>query len=169
MISLAELNVLPASEFIVVLGGIFEHSPWVPERVAAQRPFATRQQLLDAMRAAVEGATAAEKLALIRAHPRLGVRGVRKTALTPASAGEQRRAGLDDATPDELTRLEELNGAYLRRFGYPFILAVRGHDPISILRELELRLAAPASEEERTALMQIGLIAEFRLADLVPT
>lgn len=167
MIRLAELNVLPVSEFIEVLGGIFEHSPWVPERVAAQRPFATREQLFDAMRSVVERATAAEKLDLIRAHPRLGVRGVRKTALSPASASEQRRAGLDEASPEELARLEELNGAYLRRFGFPFILAVRGHDPPSILRQLERRLAAPESEETGTALLQIGLIAEFRLAELV--
>jgi OHCU decarboxylase len=167
MIRLAELNALPVDGFVASLAGIFEHSSWVAERVVTQRPFATRDQLLEAMRAVVEQATAAEKLALIRAHPRLGVRGASRTTLTPASAGEQRRAGLEEATPAELTRLEELNGAYLHRFGFPFILAVRGHDPASILTQLERRLAAPEPEEVRTALEQIGLIAGFRLADLV--
>ena len=153
--------------FVTRLRGIFEHSPWVPERVAPQRPFASRQHLLGAMCAAVEAATPAEQLALIRAHPRLGARGAVRNALTPASATEQRRAGLTDCTPEEIERLEALNSDYGNRFGFPFIVAVRGHDPPSILEAMRQRLGNTADEERRTALIQIGLIAGYRLAELV--
>ena len=123
------LNALPAEAFVAQLQGIFEHSPWVAERVAGLRPFATREQLHQAMCAAVDAATSAQQLALIRAHPKLGARGAVRAALTQASATEQRRAGLTDCTPEELERLEALNTAYGNKFGFPFIIAVRGHDP----------------------------------------
>src|SRR5208283_2826729 len=71
MIALDQLNALPPGDFVAALAGIFEHSPWVAERVQTQRPFASRLQLLDAMRAAVHDAPLAEQLSLIRAHPKL--------------------------------------------------------------------------------------------------
>jgi OHCU decarboxylase len=167
MISLAELNALPPPQFVARLAGVFEHSPWVAARVAAARPFASVSQLLDAMCAAVAAATAAEQLALIRAHPQLGSRAGTDGALTQASAREQRRAGLSGVTAAEAVRLEQLNAQYLHQFGFPFILAVKGHDPQSILARLEERLAADAAQEQRTALREIGLIAGYRLADLI--
>jgi OHCU decarboxylase len=166
MISLAELNAASAGEFVARLGGIFEHSPWVAARVAAQRPFASCRQLQEAMCAAVARATAAEQLALIRAHPTLGSRG-RRAALTDNSAREQRRAGLDACTPEDFARLDRLNAAYLEKFAMPFILAVRGLDPAAIIDCFERRLANEAPVERRTALEEIGLIAGYRLADLV--
>lgn len=161
------LNALPAEAFVAQLQGIFEHSPWVAERVAGLRPFATREQLHQAMCAAVDAATSAQQLALIRAHPKLGARGAVRAALTQASATEQRRAGLTDCTPEELERLEALNTAYGNKFGFPFIIAVRGHDPTSILAAMERRLGHTAEAERQTALQQIGLIAGYRLAELI--
>ncbi|MGA2562829.1 MAG: 2-oxo-4-hydroxy-4-carboxy-5-ureidoimidazoline decarboxylase [Steroidobacteraceae bacterium] len=167
MITLEALNALPASEFIATLGGVFEHSPWVPERVAAMRPFATRAQLLEAMRAAVQAATPEEQLRLIRAHPQLAARGRNRLELTAASAREQQRAGLDAVTSAVLTQIEQLNAAYLEKFDFPFIIAVRGHDSASILENCRRRLANEEPQERRTALRQIELIAEYRLNDLV--
>jgi OHCU decarboxylase len=167
VITLAQLNALAPVEFAVTLGGIFEHSPWVAQRAAPGRPFASRLQLLDSMRATVDQATLGEQLALIRAHPKLGVRGPSVSQLTPASAGEQRRAGLHSSTPADGVRLEDLNALYLERFGFPFILAVRGHDPASIIANLERRLRNDSESERRTALSQIGAIAAYRLSDMV--
>ncbi|MFI4866007.1 MAG: 2-oxo-4-hydroxy-4-carboxy-5-ureidoimidazoline decarboxylase [Steroidobacterales bacterium] len=167
MITLAQLNALAPAEFAATLGGIFEHSPWVAQQAAAERPFSSRLQLLDSMRAAVDEATLAAQLALIRAHPKLGVRGPSVTQLTTASAGEQRRAGLHACAPADDDRLQQLNALYLERFGFPFILAVRGHDPASIIANLERRLRNEGESERRTALTQIGAIAAYRLADLV--
>jgi allantoicase len=167
VISLAKLNALPTQEFICKLAGIFEHSPWVAQRVVAARPFDSIQHLLEAMRTAVEKATPEEQLVLIRAHPRLKVSGRAREELTAASSSEQRGAGLDACAPAEAARLDELNAAYIERFSMPFILAVRGHTPASIIAACEERLANDAVSEQRAALREIGLIAGYRLADLV--
>ena len=167
MISLAELNALPTHEFILKLAGIFEHSPWVAQRVVTARPFDSRQHLLEAMRTIVEKATVEEQLALIRAHPKLKVSGRAREELTAASSSEQRGAGLDACTPAEAARLDELNAAYMEKFSMPFILAVRGHTPASVIAACERRLANDAVSEQHAALREIGLIAGYRLADLV--
>lgn len=167
MISLDEINHVPPAEFVSRLGGIFEHSPWVAERVTSARPFASRQQLLDAMRAAVDQAQPDEQLALIRAHPQLGLRGRARRDLTALSSSEQHGAGLDECDPADVARLAELNAAYLAKFAMPFIVAVRGHSPKSIIANCELRLTNDWAAEKATALRQIGLIAGFRLFDLI--
>ena len=167
MLTLREVNLVTVQEFTASLGGIFEHSPWVAERAAAHRPFASRLALLDAMRNVVAQATPGEQLALIRAHPRLGAKGRPAVELTVASAREQRKAGLDACTALDFALLGELNDAYLAKFGMPFILAVRGHDPASIISSCRQRLADGAAAEQEMALRQIGLIAGYRLADVI--
>lgn len=167
MISLAELNALPAHEFEAKLEGIFEHSPWVAQRVVAARPFDSPGHLLQAMQTAVEKATPAEQLALIRAHPKLRVSGRAREELTAASSREQRGAGLDACAPGEAARLDELNAAYVEKFSMPFILAVRGHTPQSIIAACERRLVNDPVSEQRAALREIGLIAGYRLTDRV--
>ena len=167
MITLEELNAAAPEQFSAALDGIFEHSPWIATRAAEQRPFASRPDLLDAMCAVVMTASADEQLALIRAHPELAGRAAIRNELTAASAHEQHGAGLDACTPQEFARLQELNGAYNEKFGFPFILAVRGHDRTSIIHAFEQRLHNDAATERRTALEQIARIAEFRLAAAV--
>jgi OHCU decarboxylase len=167
MIDLARLNEMAPGEFVAALGGIFEHSPWVAERAAAHRPFASRAQLLDCMRIVVLTASVEEQLTLIRAHPRLGARGRTLATLTTASQREQRRAGLDACSDEEYSRLLRLNEAYIAKFGFPFILAVRGHDPQSIIDCCVQRLDHDPLREHQAALAQIGLIAGYRLADAV--
>lgn len=167
MITLEALNTLPVDEFTSVLGTIFEHSPWVARRAATARPFSSRLELLYAMRAVVQAAPIEEQLGLIRAHPQLGARGRKRLELTEASAHEQRRAGLDACTDEEFAQLLLLNTAYVEKFAFPFILAVRGHDPDSILAAMSDRLNNDVEAERHTALTQIGLIGGYRLADLV--
>ena len=167
MIALQELNALPVEKVVAQLGAIFEHSPWVAERAAQARPFGSRQELLEEMRSVVLRASTEEQLALIRAHPQLGARGRNRARLTEASANEQRRAGLDACTDTEFARLMELNAAYVAKFSFPFILAVRGHTPESILNALQSRLNNEAAVERNAALHQIGLIGGYRLEDVV--
>ena len=153
--------------FTQTLGAIFEHSPWVAQRAAAARPFASRLDLLDAMRRVVDEAPLEDQLSLIRAHPQLGARGRKRQELTEASSSEQRRAGLDACSDEEFAELLRLNTEYVGKFDFPFILAVRGHDPTSILAFMRKRLNNSLEEERHTALTQIGLIGGYRLADLV--
>ncbi len=167
MITLETLNTLSVDAFTEILGTIFEHSPWVAQRASAARPFTSRLQLLDVMRGVVQKATVEEQLALIRAHPQLGARGRKRLELTEASSREQRRAGLDACTDEEFAALMRLNTAYVGKFSFPFILAVRGHDPRSILESMQSRIGNDEERERHTALTQIGLIGGYRLADVV--
>ena len=167
MITLSALNAMTTAEFVSALSGVFEHSDWVAQRAAAARPFDTVPRLLEALRSMVAHATEAEQLSLIRAHPELRAHSVQSPALTEASLSEQRRAGLEGATPAEGARLAELNGAYQQRFGFPFILAVRGLDPGSIIACCESRLRRERADEFATALDEIGRIAGYRLADRI--
>lgn len=167
MITLDDLNTLSVEAFTATLGSIFEHSPWVAQRAAASRPFASRLDLLDAMRAVVRDAPLTDQLNLIRAHPQLGARGRKRLELTEASSHEQRRAGLDACSDEEFAELMRLNAEYVEKFDFPFILAVRGHDPESILAFMRRRLNNSPEDERHTALTQIGLIGGYRLADLV--
>jgi len=167
VIALAQLNSLPPAQFADALDGIFEHSPWVAERVAARRPFGSVIELHAAMTSAVAEASGDEQLALIRAHPELAGRARVRTGLTAESAREQSGVGLDSCSPDEFSRLHELNKAYSEKFGFPFILAVRGHDRASIIAAFAERARNSVAAERHEALAQIGRIAWFRLADAV--
>jgi N-carbamoyl-L-amino-acid hydrolase len=167
VISLQELNALPAPQFVATLTGVFERSSWVAERVASAGPFASVLQLHQAMCATVVAAGPAEQLALIRAHPELAGRAAIGEELTPQSAGEQQGAGLSACTPQEFARLHELNAAYSGKFGFPFVLAVKGHTRASVLKAMRQRLDHGPEEERATALAEIGRIARFRLAELL--
>jgi OHCU decarboxylase len=167
VITLTQLNRSTPEEFVQSLSGIFEHSPWVAQRAVAHRPFSSRLRLLEAMREQVQQAAPAEQLALINAHPKLGARGRTRQQLTQASSSEQRRAGLDACSDEEFARLERINSTYLSTFGFPFVLAVRGHDPASILAQMQTRTGHERVRELHTALQQVGLIAAYRLADVV--
>lgn len=165
--TLAELNKMVPADFIAALGGLFEHSPWVAEGVVMARPFPTAQRLLDAMRKVVARAGERRQLELIRSHPKLGNRGPKPVILTEASNREQQRAGLEACSPFQYAQLERLNGEYVDKFGFPFILAVRGHTPESILEQCTERLERDAMSEQEEALKQIGLIAGYRLAEML--
>ena len=167
MITLEHLNLAPAPEFVAALGSIFEHSPWIPARITGARPFTSVLALHGALSTAVLEADAAAQLALIREHPELAGRAAVRGELTAASTGEQLGAGLSTCTPAQLARLQTHNAAYAVRFGFPFVLAVKGHTPDSVIAEFERRLPNAAADERRVALQEICRIAFFRLADLV--
>jgi allantoate deiminase/N-carbamoyl-L-amino-acid hydrolase len=167
MIPLKTLNDLPAREFVGALSSLFEHSPWVPERAAALRPFASNIALHHALCEAVIRADEAQQLALIRAHPELAGRAAIRGDLTPASTSEQKGAGLSACTREQFDRLHSLNAAYNARFGFPFVLAVKGHTPDTVIATLAERVTHHPDQERGVALREIFRIALFRLADLV--
>ena len=161
--TLSELNALDRPAFVDRLGGIFEHSPWVAERVFAQRPFPTLAELHEAMVNVVTAASDDERLALLKAHPDLGTR----APMNGASAGEQQRAGLDRLSSSDLERVERLNAEYRKTFGFPFILAVKDRSVQDVLAALESRSRSSKSEERAEALRQVCRIAKFRLYDVL--
>ena len=165
--TLWEINRISAGAFTTALGGIFEHSPWVAERASAARPFAGIAALHDAMMAAVRAAPDDMQLALIRAHPELAGKAAIRGELTADSTLEQTRAGLNQCSADELARLTALNAAYNAKFGFPFILAVRGYDRAGILREFARRVELDRDQEFEEALAQIARITRLRLDALL--
>ena len=158
-----DLNSLDQEHFVAAIGWIFEHSPWVAERAFDARPFPSLDALHVAMTEQVENATFAERLALLQAHPDLGAR----ARLSAASTEEQAGAGLDGLTPSEFEQLHRLNAAYRSRFGFPFLLAVKGSTKHDILRSLQARIESSAEDEYREALRQVYRIARFRLEDII--
>ena len=165
--SLEELNTLDRAGFAAALGTIFEHSPWIAERAWDRRPFADDDDLMNAMLAVVDAASVDEKLALIRAHPDLAGKAARAGALTEHSTAEQAGAGLDRLSDEEFRRFHRLNNAYKARFGFPFVIAVRGHTRETILAAFETRLINDQAAELAEALHNIGLIARFRLDEVL--
>lgn len=159
--TLADVNGFDKERFVEALGFVFEHSPWVAERAWRQRPFATLDDLHAAMVAEVAAATEHEQLALLQAHPDLGVRAGQ--TMSDASMREQAGAGLNRLTPEELDRLRRLGSAYRNRFGIPFLFAVKGSAKHDVVKALEARLSASRDQELAEALRQVYRIAKFRL------
>ncbi|MTI17532.1 2-oxo-4-hydroxy-4-carboxy-5-ureidoimidazoline decarboxylase [Rhodobacteraceae bacterium RKSG542] len=165
--SLEAVNALSQDEFVDVFGDIAEHSPWVAEKAAAYRPYASRGDVIDSFAKGMNGADEGAQLALIRAHPDLAGKAARAGQVAEASRNEQAGAGLDQLTDEEFQRFTELNDAYKARFGFPFILAVKGATKHIILEAFEKRLQNSAQEEFAEALTQIARIFRFRLEDAV--
>ena len=169
-VTIEQINAAPPAEAARLLDGLYEHSPWIAERAAAARPFASLAQLKLALVRAVREAGREAQLGLIRAHPELAGKAMVAKTLTAESTGEQGRAGLADCTPEEFATLQRLNGDYNARFGWPFILAVRGPRGTGLTRAqiiaaFERRLANHPEVEFAECLRQIDRIAEIRLAD----
>lgn len=164
-VTLEYLNACPEPEFVRLAGPLYEHSPWIAEAVAGQRPFASREVLHTAMSAAVRAAGEAPQLALIRAHPDL----VGRAVLTAESQGEQAAAGLTDLSPEEVALFRRHNTDYRARFGFPFVICARKNKKEAILRAFPLRLQNSREAEIAEALQQIDQIAELRLRDLLPS
>ncbi|MFM2084121.1 MAG: decarboxylase, partial [Pseudomonadota bacterium] len=154
------------------LGGLYEHSPWVVDRTLAQysQGFPSMAALKAALAQTVQVATHDEQLALIRAHPELAGKAMVDKTLTSESTNEQGKAGLTNCTSDEFAKIQTMNADYNAKFGWPFILAVRGPRgsglaKAQIIAAFERRLAYPADYEMAECLRQINRIAEIRLDD----
>src|SRR5450830_1392237 len=126
MTTLSDLNSCDSATFVERLRGIYEHSPWIPERAAARRPFASVSALKLALQEVVSAATLDEQLGLIRAHPELAGKAAVAGELTAESTSEQAKSGLHLCSAEEFATLHQLNADYNAKFGFPFILAVKG-------------------------------------------
>ena len=157
------LSDLSKADFVSSLEGIFEHSPWIAERTWSRRPFSDIEALHTAMLATLESADETEKLGLICAHPELAGKEAAEGTLTAASTSEQRGAGLDQCSKEELLQLQSLNAAYRERFGFPFVVAVKGLSRYQIMDRIQSRLNNDRKTELNTCLNEIGKIARFRL------
>lgn len=151
------------TDFVDLLGAVFEETPEVASKAWRDRPFRDVADLHQKMVAVVENMTAAEQIELIRAHPELGNRG----KMAEASVQEQAGAGLNQLDMADHERIQSLNSAYRKKFGFPFVMAVKGFDRSDILAAFEVRLSEDEDAERARSLFEIYKIARFRLDDLV--
>jgi 2-oxo-4-hydroxy-4-carboxy-5-ureidoimidazoline decarboxylase len=165
--SLSDLNACSKADFVAALANIFEYSPWIAEKAADARPFASVHQLFAAMKTVVDQASPDLKLALIRAHPDLANKTQRAAGLTAESHAEQNSAGLDRLSDAEFEAFELVNNAYRGKFQFPYIVCVRRHTRDSVLRDFERRLPNDAAAEIKTTIGEIFRIAALRVDQLV--
>ena len=156
------------NDFVSRYGGIYEHSPWVAERV--QRllgdSLVDTETLATLMADCVDNASVEKQLELICAHPDLAGKAQVAGELTADSTEEQSRAGLDQCTAAEFEQFQSLNAAYKEKFEFPFIMAVRKSTREEILRAFSERIENDYEMEFETALQEIHKIARLRLAAL---
>ncbi len=169
-LTLDQLNAAPLSEALQMLDGLYEHTPWIAERALGQRPFASLAQLKHAMTRVLDEAGREAQIGLIRAHPELAGKAMVSKTLTAESTNEQTQAGLTHCTPEEFARIQQLNASYNAKFGWPFILAVRGPrgkglNKAQIIEAFERRLHGHPDFELQECLRNIHRIAEIRLND----
>ena len=154
---------LDLMDFISVFGSVYEHSPWVAEAVyPSLKPGIEVVAMAEEMRAIVDSASHKLQLKLLRAHPDLAGR-LGSTQLTKSSRVEQRGAGLDNCSPNELSEFQVLNAEYTDRFGFPFIFAVKGFHRTDILEAFRIRVNNSSDTEFKTALEQVHRIAKLPL------
>ena len=151
-LTLAQLNAASQDEFTALLDGTYEHSPWIARRAWALRPFKSLAHLKHTLVEVVRSAGRDQQLTLIRAHPELAGKAMVDNTLTVESTNEQGKAGLAHCTPEEFTTIQRLNADYHARFGFPFLLAVRGPrgtglSKAQIIKAFERRLAHPVEFE----------------------
>ena len=157
--------------FVRRFGAVFEHSPWVAEETwdrGLGRDADDASGLHARMTAVLHAANRERKLDLIRAHPDLAGRLEMAGEMTGESTREQQSAGLDHCTPEEYRQFQALNEAYRKRFGFPFIMAVKGSTRGEILAEFERRIDNDPESEFKGALREVERIALLRLQDLLP-
>ncbi|WP_429951780.1 2-oxo-4-hydroxy-4-carboxy-5-ureidoimidazoline decarboxylase [Comamonas sediminis] len=169
-LTLEQLNQATPDAALAMLDGLYEHSPWIAQAALAQRPFASLAELKHAMVRVLAQAPVDAQLALIRAHPELAGKAMVANTLTAESTSEQNRAGLTQCTPEEFAQIQQLNADYNARFGFPFILAVRGPRGLGlpkqeIIATFARRLNHHPDFEREEALRNIHRIAEIRLND----
>lgn len=157
--------------FVARFGGVFEHSAWIAERAWDQGLVAgplKAEAVHSALCTVFRAASHEERLGVLQAHPDLAGRLAMSDALTAESKSEQAGAGLDQLSPEEHARFTALNERYMSDFGFPFIIAVKGHTKATILSAFETRVANSVDEEFEVACAQVERIAGFRIADLLP-
>ena len=157
-----------SKKFVNILKSIYEHSPWVPERLLSKEgiEIKTKRELHLQMKQIVDNASKIEKLNLIRAHPELGNKLQKTKKLTRFSQEEKKSVGLDQCTEEEFEILTSLNKEYRSKFEFPFIIAVKGLSKNYIIENMKKRIKNNQEEEFNTAISEVHKIAKLRINDL---
>jgi len=159
-----KINKLSKSEFVKVFANIFENAIWIAEKLYNQKPFDNFEALSSKMLNIFETATKEKQLKILRDHPDLANK-TKISSLTPDSLKEQIGSGLDQCSEEEFNEFKKLNDSY-KKFGFPFILAVKGKTKTEILNNFKARIYSDPETEFNEAIKQVKQIASLRLNEL---
>ena len=158
----SNLNNLNQAKFVSLFGVIFEKTQWIAEKLFELKPFKNKNDLISKMIKIYEESSKDEVLNILRSHPKLAV----EKKLTEHSNQEQSRANLKNCTQEEFNEFTKLNSEYEKKFGFPFIMAVKGKDKIEILNNFRQRINNNIEFEFDESKKQVKKIALFRLDEL---
>ena len=163
MDSIDKFNKLSKSEFISIFGNIFEKTEWIAERCYESKPYNNLDELVSKMMKIFENIEKEKHLEILNAHPDLTV----EKKLTEDSKNEQKNASLNQCTDEEFVEFRKLNNEYKKKFGFPFIIAVKGKNKEEILNNFRQRLTNNINLEFEEAKKQVKKIASFRLSEII--
>jgi len=163
MSSIDKFNKLDKSEFISIFGNVFEKSKWIAEKCSDLKPYNNFDQLFSKMMEVFENAKKEKHLEILNAHPDLAI----EKKLTEDSKEEQKNASLNQCTDAEFIEFKKLNEEYKKKFGFPFIIAVKGKNKEEILNSFRQRITNNINFEFEEAKKQVKKIASFRLDEII--
>jgi len=160
-----KIEKLSETEFVKAFGNIFENANWIAKKLYKQQPFVSFQDLVEKMIFIFEKANSQVQLEILNSHPDLADK-IKIGSLTPDSNKEQSNAGLNQCNEEEFSDFKNLNLIYKKKFGFPFIIAVKGKNKIEILINFKKRVLSNKKVEFDEAIKQVKRIANFRLEEL---
>jgi len=163
MDSIDKFNKLSKAEFISIFGNIFEKTEWIAERCYESKPYNNLDELVSKMMKIFENSEKEKHLEILNSHPDLAV----EKKLTEDSKNEQKNASLNQCTDEEFVEFKKLNEKYKKKFGFPFIIAVKGKNKEEILNSFRQRITNNINSEFEEAKKQVKKIASFRLSEII--
>ena len=163
MDSIDTFNKLNKSEFLSIFGNVFEKTEWIAGKCYDSKPFNNVQELVNKMMEVFENSIKEKHLKILNSHPDLAV----KKKLTKESENEQANANLNQCTNEEFEEFNNLNKKYKKKFGFPFIIAVKGKNKDEILNSFRQRITNNINSEFEEAKKQVKKIASFRLSEII--
>ena len=163
MNSIDKVNKLSKSDFISIFGNVFEKTEWIAERCYDSKPYSNIDELFLKMMETFENTNKENHLKILNAHPDLAVEKI----LTKDSKNEQKNASLNQCTDEEFIEFKKLNEEYKKKFGFPFIVAVKGKNKEEILNSFRQRITNNINLEFEEAKKQVKKIANFRLREII--
>ena len=157
-----KVNNLSKFDFISIFGNVFEKTEWIAEKAYNSKPYNNFEELFSKMMEIFENSKQQEHLKILNAHPYLVV----EKKLTKDSANEQNNANLDQCSDKEFEEFQKLNKEYKKKFGFPFIVAVKGKNKYEILENFKKRIKNEKNIEFEEAKNQVKKIASFRLEEI---
>ena len=165
MSTIDKINKLSRSEFVKVFANIFEKTKWIAEKLYNQKPFSDFEELSSKILNIFETATKEKQLKILNSHPDLADK-TKIASLTTESREEQSKAGLDQCSKEEFIEFKNLNEKYKKKFGFPFIYAVKGKSKMEILSNFRRRISYDIKDEFIEAKKQVKKIANLRLSEI---